>query len=151
MVETTMITKATFEAVFNAQNEFRKLCDTLINENRPIANNEEQDNFFRYLSYATLGLGADHDFCINLKSVKGGFYRIPNVEFVARWLTYQKTNVVSDFQINSNLIIQSASISIYWEALRDSLFKVFPQSLKCAALMSKERDSTRSNGGYKFD
>jgi hypothetical protein len=151
MAEQTLILKATMEAVFSAQESLRKLTDKLIKENRAIANEKEQDEFFKFLAYATLGLGADHEFCINLKESKGGFYRVQNVEYIARWLTYQKTNVIADFQIDSNMMIVPAPISVYWEALRNCLFKVFPHSLKCAAMMSKEQDITKSNGGYAFD
>jgi hypothetical protein len=107
--------------------------------------------FFRNVAYATLGLGVDNEFTINLKKFNGGYYRVKNVEFVARWLAYQNSDSISDFNIDSNMIIVSAPISVYWIALRDCLFKVFPASLKCAAMMSKERDSTKSGGGYQFE
>jgi len=51
------IVKPTFEAVFNSQEQLRKHLRELVEENRPLKDDDERDLFMSEIAHSTLGLG----------------------------------------------------------------------------------------------
>jgi len=141
--------RATFEATLDAQETLRKLLDGLIAINRPIEDAEERADFFNLLSHSTLGLGFNFPFFLNLPN-EGKFYEADNLEYVGRWLSYQG-NYPFGLKAVSGSMMPKLSISLYWENLRDSLFRVFPIALERAIRMSKEQDASGKMQGYIID
>jgi hypothetical protein len=144
------VLRATFEAVYSAQERIRKHLDEMIASNRPIKNTEERDLFMKELAYSTLGMGTEIQIMIHTKD--GALVR-SDLETFARWLSYEENSdvgvpiVLKMYDQNENAILQ---ISILWRHLRNNLFSVFPLALKHSASMSREQDGTTKAKGFEI-
>ena len=145
----SQVLRATFEAVFSAQEKLRKHLDVLISENRPLRDETEKDLFMRELSYGTLGLGFEQN--IIYYSEKHGALIRKDLETTARWLSYQTIeNVdVPSILFSEGLIKENVPIGRLWMLLRDNLFTIFPLALKLSVSMSREQEGQRKTTGYK--
>ena len=103
-----VVFKPTFDAVENMQQQFRRHLETLVNENRPLRDEDEKTLFYKELSHSTLGLGTFKEYVVFLDKV----YRFGNVEYTARWLAGQTNNMVSIPQDFGNVDSQPVNISI---------------------------------------
>ena len=145
----SQVLRATFEAVFSAQQKLRKHLDALITENRPLEDEEERDLFMRELSYATLGLGND----LVVTFYGDGALIRKDIETTARWLSYQTSNIVSTpFELYGNMSsTRNIPIHQLWRFLRDHLFTIYPLALKHSVAMSREQEGQKKPAGYKVE
>lgn len=143
------VLRATFEAVYSAQERIRTHLDELIKNDRPITDEKERKIFMKELAYATLGLGSE--IRITIDHDTGALIRA-DVETTARWLTYQNTKTVTvPYILNHKKTLEKPiPIKILWEVLRDHLFIVFPLALKHSASMSREQDGQKKTSGYQI-
>lgn len=147
------VLRATFEAVFAAQERIRKHFDFLIKEDRPIKDEEERELFFKELCYATLGHG--HDLIVELRhpDVNGVFFR-KDIETVLRWMAYQTGDaVLVPLQLHGEHQEMKEKMPYYivWNHLRDQLFSVFPRALEHSVTMSREQDGQRKPSGFEVE
>ena len=149
------ISRATLEATFQAQEKLRKKLAELIEENRPLKDEQERDFMFRSLTYSTFGLGKD----IIIKGKCDGTSSVlirTDLETFSRWLFIRKENPVETplfFRpINGEYLsnTHNIEINILWSILRDYLFTVFPLAIERATNLSKEHEEKNKSMGYKI-
>lgn len=128
------VTKPTFSAVHQAEEELRVFLEELIQGNRSLSP-DERERYYNLLASATLGLGVGRDFRI---FIGHKIYRHGTVESCARWLGTQKENMVCIPGDMGNPPSQKIAISIFWSKLLDELFHIYPLALDRAISMSKE-------------
>jgi hypothetical protein len=144
---TKQVTRATFAAVYNAQDALYSVIDKLIADNRPLTDEEERKQFLLLLAYGTLGLGKDH--IINLYTSTGTYLR-KDFETVARWAAYQNNPV----EVPMDLFMkegkkETLEIKEIWTVIRNGFHTIFPIALNVAFVSSKEKESGGLSKGYE--
>lgn len=150
-----LIVKRTFEDTLNAQEELRDTLESLIKEKRCLKKNE-RGIFLRQLAHATMGLGREIPFSINLSDDQ--WFTLSdeygNVEFFARNLAMNNKDTVSirkKHSIKGEFKTFEEPIDKFWSSLLVSLFEVFPLALDRASAMSKEYEATGGGEPYEFN
>lgn len=147
----SQIIKRTFEYTLQQQEELRDTLMTLIEEDRCLTENERSP-YFQQLSRATIGLGRDIPYSVEIEA-NSGKERIGSVEYVGRFLGMQFKTPVSFSRLNSitqKRYIADVPIGKLWESLLDGLFNVFPLALDRSSAMSKEHEQQLGSDSYGF-
>ena len=155
-IKSRKIIKGTFEATLSSQERLREKLDALIEENRPIKDSVERSEFMRLLAHATLGLGTNQEIRYHIPNgYEPSFCSIRrDFETTARWLAYQKTNVVHvpmelySGKRETDEKIVDLPIKFLWQVLLENLFSIFPLALDRSMSMSKEKDENIKSSGY---
>lgn len=128
--------RATFEDVNNAQKEFRKLLDNLIEENRPLRDIKERNRYFNLLAMSSLGIGNElkEQFCI--MGGNGFCHILGDYEYVAGWMAYQENVKVL---VGKHPDEEKIDIYKIWSELRNMFLKVRGYALKLSAKISAEQ------------
>jgi len=127
------VTKPTFSAVYQAEEELRVFIEKLIEENRPLTP-DERKHYYNLLASSTLGLGVGRDFRIFIDTI----FRFGTVESTGRWLGQQTENMICIPGDMGNQPSNKIPIGVFWSKLLDELFHIFPLALDRAISMSKE-------------
>lgn len=120
--------RATFEDVFNAQDELITIIDECIEENKPLDKTRRKD-FIKTFRLATLGIGSEYQFVIMGKTRS---YTLKHVGHAAYWIAYRTSSKV---EIGDDII----DIRDFWLKLRDMLFLIFDPAVETAVKISKEQ------------
>lgn len=146
------IIKRTFEYTLKNQEDLRDTISVLSEGNRCLSVSE-RGPFFVQFSRATIGLGRDIPFCVELEENQGK-EKLGSVEYFGRFLAMQKQTPVKFLKLNSitqKKYTVEVPISKLWDALLLGLFDVFPLALDRASAMSKEHETTGGGDAFGFE
>ena len=136
MAEERRAVRATFEDVLSNQGILYDLLHELVQENRPLCENERH-KFIDYVARALMGQGTgvkvDKEFSKIVDIELPGEADIENVEDALRFMTILTSSVFHD-GAGSEIEIREL-----WRAVRKSVLRVFPLAIKAAAAMSTEQ------------
>lgn len=140
MAEERHAIRASFEDVLSNQGTLYDLLHELVQENRPLRENERR-KFIEYVARALMGQGTgvkmDREFSkiVDVELPEG---ELPagdeiNVEDALRFMTLLTSDVFHDGEGGKREIRE------LWRAVRKSVLRVFPLAIKAAAAMSTEK------------
>lgn len=142
------IIKATLSAVLNAQEQLRKHIMQLIEENRPLKDENERALFIKEWNYATLGFGKDFEISFSVEEFTHSSTH--NTDYFARYLSIENRNEITYHRkeiIHNKEITVNKPISFHWNHLLHGAFEIFPYAIERATSMSKEQETqTRTKG-----
>jgi hypothetical protein len=146
------IIKRTFEYTLQQQEELRDTLMTLIKEDRCLSE-KERSPYFQQLSRATIGLGRDIPYSVEIEA-NCGKEKLGSVEYMARFLGMQSKTPVQFSRLNSitqKRYMVEVPIGKLWEALLYDLFAAFPLALDRSSSMSKEHEQQQGGESYGFE
>ena len=147
------ILRPSFEAVYNCQERLRKKLDELIEENRPVSNENERQELMNLTAHALLGLGNKVDHRVEWYTVvpdipaAGGVDFLHDLEYHLRLTLYYDKDIIP--KGNYKNLFCDIPISVIWRIMRNWCFKIFPISLDRAMSISKEAEESGKSAGYK--
>jgi len=139
------VLRPTYSAVAEAQKTLANMLMLLKEDNRPLET-DELGLYWDMLSAATLGLGSNRLFKVDIDGVT---YHYSTVESAARWISSLQTKNVKIPGNNQKDPSPEIEIGILWDRLLTYMYKIFPRALEKAISISQEQiDRSSINDKY---